>query len=318
MPRESGRRAVIVRKNYDDKSYRSFLHDSFRIEYKSDGRGRTPYYLNVIQKILDENISDIRIDTGEPFHYPDLHRDFRNISEYVRDHSLVRDPDDFLRMIDAFLQLKVPGFNDAYQKRQDADDTGMAMGAFLRDPTSVKDRYQLARNKQAVVGTFEYQDIDTFQEYRGAKRIVTFLGGNDRIDYLLMLDFDFEAALSKNFRRNEYLNLVYGFCIPGEEFSPVVMRTLRHHKRHLGLLYAPGNLIDMAGGVFDELTYEIFTTDKGQQGSKIHADDYSLDFAKALEIHYGPKLRKHLTKVTDKGVLEQLSERISYIEMELL
>lgn len=314
-------KTVIVRKSYHDKTYRTFLHDAFRLEYQRDGRGRQPFYLNVIQPLIDDNIHLIKIDTGDDFQFqfPALHRDFRNISEYIRKDNIKTTPDAFLRMIDAFMQLKVPGFNATFLEHQRSDETGLAMGEFLRDPGAATSRSRLALNAEPIVGIYEYEDIDTFQEYRGAKRIVSFLRG-ERIDYLLMLDFDFEAALSSTIRWDEHLNLIHGFCVPGEAFSPVVMRSLREHKRHLGLLYAPGNLIEMYGGVFDELTYEIFTTDKEQQGSRQVDHKYAdfPEFAEALEIHYGPRLRKHLSKVTDRKEIDQISNRIGKMKLELL
>ena len=312
---------IVVRKKYDEKTYRDFLHDAFSIERNRDRRGREAYYWQVMHSLVENYSSQIVLDSGEDYLFspPIMDDRCRMISAYIKKDALKRNPEPFLRMIDAFMQLKVPGFNSAFTQHLSMDATGLNMGEFLRDPNAALSRPQLALNAQSIIGLYKYKDVDTFQGFRGGNRYVAFLAG-ENIDYLLMIDLQFDTELDLSSGQDQRYRIVYGFCIPGEEFSPVIMRSLTKHNRQIGILYTSGNLIDMAGGHFEEMVFEIFTTDKDHQGSKSKNRTIGKDpnMAKAFELHYGPKLRRHISKVSKPQEFRKVSDKIDKIRLGLL
>lgn len=316
-----GKRPVIVREKYTDRTYCIFLHGAFKVEYERDPRGRSKYCIQVMEDLIVKNLSKIQHETESNFTLaaPNFYDGFRDISTYLKTGKPPSADTIFLRYIDAFMQLKVPNFNAAFDEHEAIEATGMMMGEFLRDPSAAKNREQLALNVQSVLGVFKYDEVDTLRQHHGQTRIVAFIAGNN-IDYILMLDFYINLVEKREPEGDEYLNLKYGFCIAGDEFSPVILRSFKEHKRHIGLLYTAGNLIDMSGGVFDEITYEVFTTDKSDQARNSPKSKYSGDpkMAKAFEIHYGPNLKRYLKKVSDINELAVVQKKIDILRMGLL
>ena len=222
-----------------------------------------------------------------------------------------------MRIIDAFMQIQHPGFDLGFNKIHTADTVGQFLGTYLRDQSVLADGMQQALNVQKIVGPqkiigiYEYEEIDTHREESGNMRIVCFLSGASN-DYLKVIDFIFDDRTDTGIPEGGNRNFITGFCIPSEAFSPLIMRSGSYKTRHLGLLYTPGNLVDMAGGVLDELTYEIFTTNKQQLGSATKARDDTHDqlFAKTLDIHYGPRLKHHLGPVSNKLKIRKITRLV--------
>ena len=298
---------IIVRKEYTDNRYREYLHQSFKLERSKYRRGRSKFVPFVMERLVEEHIEEISLDSTEPYQFqkPDFYQDYRDVSSYLANGRTPNSEAVFLRFIDAFMQLTITGFYAAFLDHQNSDQIGQMLGAYLRDPISADNRYHLASSAQSVEGIYKYEDVDTHQNLNGETRIVAFLPG-ENIDYLNIIDFHYEPGKLTTPYSNSKLDLICGFSIPGDKLSPVIMRTSRFRDRQLGLLYTPGNLTEMAGGVLDDFIYEVFTTDLDHQGEKSKSQKYDGDplIAKALNIHYGPRLRKNLLPLSDKEKIE--------------
>ena len=177
-------------------------------------------------------------------------------------------------------------------------------------------RMNLAINNQRIIGVYKYEDVDTHHNPTDETRYLALLSGINP-DYVLLLDAPIDIPL---FTRNmsEKLKIASGFCIPGDNFSLVVMRTLCFRRRQLGSLYSAGSLIDDSGGVLDELEYETFTAERDDVGLAQSQEQYGkTDFAKALAIHYGPRKRRALTKLSG-GEKEKITKRFDVLRRNML
>ena len=193
------------------------------------------------------------------------------------------------------------------------------MGAFLKDDSALDDRHQQSVNAQSIRGIFEYDGVDTHHEEIGEKRIVAFLSG-ESIDYLKLVDFKFDRASETFLPKDVDCEPLFGICIPGEEFSPVILRSDSYRTRQLGLLYTPENLVEINGEMPDELVYEVFTTNKDQLGSNSNADDISTDglFLQALNLHFGPRLKRDLEPLSNPQEIAKVADIIDQIATEVL
>lgn len=312
-------RKIIVRENYNDAKYRDFLWRSFKLEYEKDKvRGRTRFVEEVIWQTIDKYIDNIQLKSNAEykFQYFTHYKDYRDITNYLKTGKTPSTKSDtlFLREIDAFMQIKVRKFNSLYIEAESDDEIGILLGAYLRDPILGTDRYRLSATGQTIIGIYKYENVDTHNHNLNEIRMIAFIAGNN-IDYLQIIDFAYSPEKLNSEKADYKLDIVQGFCIPGEKVSLVILKTKRFKERQLGLIYSPGNLVDMSGGVLDDLVYEVFTTNMDRQGDRTNEDKYkdNLLIAKALNIHYGPRLRKNLIIVNnqEKHSVERFISKIS-------
>lgn len=310
---------IVVRKSYGDKTYRDFLRHSFRIEYNRDARGREKYFRWVMKPALTGVADTFDRDDKSKWspNYDRIEGNLKTISDFVGDgYTDRRFNDEFLRLIDAFLQIKLPGFNSAYAAHRNLNAVGMYLSSFLRDEQAYYDRSSLLKNATTLQGVYRYQDVDTHHGHTGDTRTIAFLSG-DTIDFLSVMDFvDVADARPERAARDVHS----GFCVPGNRFSLTAIRSENLKSRQIGILYTPGRLTDMSGDALDEITYEVFTTEDSHAGSRSTERDESLDplFAKALDIHYGPRLRRILRKLTDADVEDRQRAIIDSYRIKLV
>lgn len=318
-------RVITVRTSYiEDARYREKLRRQFRQKYLEVEGGRSPFFNTVMRRAFDRFSGEMRRDDGEKFtpNLDSLEDNLKRITDYVSlsaKHKTRRFDVGFLRIIDAFMQIKDAGFDRPFQDSTTSDSVGEILGGFLKDPSSDLEKRQLGKNANKILGIYEYKEVNTHQKFSGSSRIVAFIS-RDTIDYLKVIDFMLRETGNKFEAKIQYRDVVSGFCIPGDEFSPLIMRSLTYQTRHLGLLYTAGNLVDMDGGLLDDLIYEVFTTNQRHKGSAFKSEKYKNDplIAKALDIHYGPRLRRNLQIVTNIDRKNSLLKIISNIEMTVL
>ena len=315
---------ITVRQKYLDEDYRDLLRTMAKFEYSTvksrTGISTQKYAENVVIHTIEQSFELIKVegrDTFEP-DYDQIYSNRKLFSDFLGDrYPRRRFNDNLLQIVDAFLQIAVPRFQLIISEREVTDRVGNLLGAFLRDASSVSDRYQAALIQQKLLGIYKYQEVDSHQYRIGEDRFLAMFAGKNP-DYIDLLDINAKIKARDSLQR-ERLKTYTGFCIPGIKFSPVLMRTTCFRRRQLGLLYTPGSLIDAVGGALDEITYEVFTTDGSAFGSKFTAEKYGdSSFAKALDIHYGPKKRRQLKKLIAKTELQDAAERIEFIRRNML
>lgn len=291
---------------------------TFSIVYANDPKGRKPFFADIMEPLIHKHADLIHFEDGDrclaPI--PVLDESRRILTDYIADGNSREFGDVFLRFIDAFLQLRVPRFKASAADADSVDTIGMAIGEFLQDPVVARARSNLALSAQSILGIYEYPEIDTFQRHRGVMRCIAFLTGKS-IDYLSALDFQFDPSADPAPFNDKNVDLFNGFCIPGRAFSPIVMRSARTRERLNGLLYTPGVLVDLSGPLFDDLTLEVFTTDKAHQGSR---PDLLTDpaFVRTLALHYGPRLRRFLKRVHDPDRQKFLRRIVDRLKLKVL
>lgn len=293
------------------------------LEYSGDGRGRSPYYFKVIKPLLKEALGNMRFDDGKSFdpQFDQLEKDLKQLTDFVGESYSERKGYAFLLpILDAFMQIQIPGFDAAFKNQSNSDAVGLVFGEFLRDEISHENRSQLAVSHQKILGIYIYDEVDTYQATVDQKRVLALISGKN-IDYLQVIDAPFASLTGSKFGRHDRsLDLLTGFCIPGEAFSPVLLRTPTFRIRQIGLLYAPGHLIGTHGGALDELSFEVFSTDASALGSVQADGKYGSDslLSDALNIYFGPKLRRKLEKMPDSTLKSKISKRIERLKVNVL
>ena len=61
---------IIVRKEYTDEGYREYLHQSFKLERGKYRGGRSKFIPLVMERLVDEHIEEISLDSAEPYQFP--------------------------------------------------------------------------------------------------------------------------------------------------------------------------------------------------------------------------------------------------------
>ena len=314
---------ITVRRKYNDQRYRDYLRRAFKLEYSGDRRGRSPYYFQVIKPLLSGASGDMHYEDGTAFEpsFEQLEGDLKQLTDFIgKAYSERKGYSFLLPIVDAFMQLQIPGFDSAFKNQSNSDAVGLVFGEFLRDETSHMDRGQLAINHQEILGIYIYEEVDTYQATVDQKRVLALLSGKN-IDYLLVVDSPLSLLTNNTFGRHDRsLDLLTGFCIPGEAFSPVLLRTPMFRMRQMGLLYAPGHLIETFGEALDDLSYEVFSTDASVRGSVQADGKYGKDslIADALDIYFGPKLRRKLEKVPEGALKSKISKKIERLRADVL
>ena len=313
---------ISVKLRYADDDHRQLLRSGLKADFKSRRTkiGTRKFVEDILIPTVERNIERIVVEGDQRFrpNFAPLFDNHKLTQHFLSDNFEGRKfNDNLLRIVDAYLQITVRGFDAVVQSRDTADEVGMVLGEFLRDETALKDRYKLALSQQALLGIYRYGEVDTHRYHINDARYLAMFSGRNP-DYISLIDINAQN-LTAGPRRVERLKVYSGFCIPGEDFSPILMRTLCFRRRHVGLLYTPGSLIDASGGPLDELTYEVFTTEKEALSSKKTSEKYgSAAFAKALDIHYGPKKRRTLTKLSKGAELNEIERRFELFRREMV
>lgn len=314
-------RVIDIKSRYLDDDYRDLIRTTMKFEFDRQEAGTRKFLKEKVFPTIQNNLNRIRVDGKEEFrpHFNPLFDDHKVFNHFTSEkYQKRRFNDNLLRIADAFLQITVPYFNKLRLDRELADSAGMTLGAFLRDEALLKDRYQLSLSQQALIGIYQYQEVDSHQYRIGEDRFLAMFAGKHP-DYISLVDVCLAAKKEQNKTPDEALKAYIGFCIPGVKFSPAIMRTACFRRRQFGLLYTPGSLIDAVGGALDEITYEVFTTDTSTFGSKFTKEKYGdSSFAKALDIHYGPKKRRQIERLAQGQKLDEVSERIELIQRNMI
>jgi len=191
------------------------------------------------------------------------------------------------------------------------DAIGEVFGVFLRDPRLYQARYELALDAQRILGLYSYHLNGSVGAGSSEQRFLAFLSGATP-DYIFCLDFYLrESELAQE---DEYLRLQYGFCVPGREFSPLILKTHKHHERLAGLVYSPNALLDFESDLLRALTMDVFTTDRSQ--FKEEASDKYLDAAR--RIVDGPRIQVTLEKCKNASLIRRLEDKIARFRREYL
>lgn len=320
------RKKIVVQRSYSDPDYRWILRQSVQDHYWSlnsakKTRSTGDFFGEILSGKVAQNLDRIFWDNGEQFEpdFEETNTDRSRLNDFVR---IGKSPnrrfsDGFLALIDAYLQITLPWFDASYRHALRSDEMGMMFGAFLKDESALESRFQLELNKQRVVGVYEYDEADTHLNLTGDTRYLALVAGENP-DYINLLDasVDFSPYL-KN--RAEKLKISSGFCIPGEEFSLVVMKTLCFRRRQIGLLYSVGSLVDKTGGVLDEIEFETFSAENDPVGLAASTERYgSVAFAEALKIHYGTRKRQPLRKLPKGSQREAIIKRFELLKRNML
>ncbi|MFN3171245.1 MAG: hypothetical protein ACE37E_11190 [Hyphomicrobiales bacterium] len=293
---------VEIRREYTNPSQIEYYQQCIDWEQKRLRLSDTKMHER-IERTVDGHIESIRYaEDGAIYRRPSI--DKRMLSFFK---SGERKPLKVINLVDAYLQIIQPGINSYFEDLINISSTGLPLAAFLKEPLTKADRYQLSLYTQSLVGSYKFTDVNTHQALTDDERYLVIREGSS-IDFLTCID----ARIPKRTRstRNLSHNALAGFIIPGDQLSPVILRSVKYHRRQVGLIYTPGKLVDAAGGVFDRLRYEVFTTDLGQQGRLDKSSRYGGDFAKALELHYGPKLRRDLERISNQDEVATIKEYI--------
>lgn len=210
----------------------------------------------------------------------------------------------------AFLHERRPDRAANLDPNRATDTIGKIFGIFLRDPTLHQAPYELAVEGQRILGLYQYDAKDIGGQAIGDTRYLAFLAGATP-DYLFCADFYFRQH--QIVQGDEHLRLQYGFCVPGNEFSPLILRTHKHRERVAGLLYTPNALSDFKSDVLKDLRMDVFTTDKSQFGAS-----YGDHLDAAIRVWNGPRIQVVLKRVENARNIRMLNERIAQLRREYL
>jgi hypothetical protein len=193
--------------------------------------------------LLRDNEYRLQFDDGSKYKpdYDYLKRDLKLHTEFLRDPNLeTKSWIELFRFVDAFMQLRVNGFNSAFEKKAEIDTIGMMLGDFFRDKKFVSDRGGLAIAAQKATSIYIYDDVDTHRSSKKKKRALVLQPG-ENIDYLRAIDFAFSEEVDVYDWSENSADYMSGFCVPGDGISTIVMRSSIFRGQHFGLLYTPGH-----------------------------------------------------------------------------
>lgn len=319
-------RKLVVQIDYDDADYRALIRTAMQTHYwelrsEKKTRGSEAFFDQIVTGRVAAKLGDIYYSDGSEY-APDFERiivDRTKLNDFLRIGASPnrRFQNDFLALVDAYLQIERPGFDIAYRTAERSGEIGKLFGFYLMDESALLNRANQALNVQRILGIYQYDDVDTHLNLTGESRYLALFAGqtNDYIDLL-----DVPAPLSDTIiHQASKTKLMSGFCIPGQDFSLVVLKSLCFRQRQIGLLYSAGSLINSSGGVLDDLSFETFTTDKMALGGIKTTERYGdPSFIDALSIHYGPKKRRALERITQNDEFERIKLRIDRIRRRML
>lgn len=321
-------RKVLLRANYSD-DYRKAVWRRFCTLFDQSKSTRRHFYEDLFS-LVDTNTRHIQADFDPKFRYEFpisvINDDARTIiSEFYNEGGDRKFRNPLFWLFDAYVQIATPGFADIDADRRGVDDIGRDIGQFLRDPHLGAQNYNLSTASQKLTKYFEYDNVDTLNQFDGGMRYLCLFPGRT-VHYLFAVDFKYDIPKTKidmaRYVRHKHsdLQLYYGFCAPGQGFSPVIMKSHTVGERIAGFIYASAELINVSSEALDGLRFEVFTTDR-----QFHGDagrfDYSATgiFSRALAEAKGVKLARELRPVnrgTEK--YSNLEQMVSSIKIDIL
>lgn len=318
---------IYVRDHYED-DYNLFIWEFVvalhkRAESAGKKLGTQRFYKEHLRPTIERHIKRIRISNkpGYKFNFPsedDI--DFKYIQRYLTAPPTIRPDGEGIRklqMFDAYVQLSDPLAITFYESRQSTHAIGDVIGSFLRDQVFENIDYNLELAKQRIMHFYEYDNIDTLGSRDNTKRYLCLIRG-ERPSYLLSLDFAFEGEIKVRRTTSKRMRLYYGFCIPGEDFSPLVMKSFGWGERLTGVLYAPASLINLSSPALNQLTFDVFTTDKSFFGDAKSLANGSDALAKALSVHKGLRLQRRLWRISDDLLVSKLKQLVNCFQIDYL
>ena len=317
---------IVVQRRYLDQALLTQMRLTFKIAFdrfrqsSKKGRGRRPFFSNEISPAILDHLDRIKYSDGASAELHDkLDAVFRNdklITDFIGKNytdRVVFTP--LYPVVDAYLQIKSPGFGTIFRSKFSTHNAGTVMSGFLGEREYQINPYSRALKEKDLVGIYEYEDVDTHEASDGSKRILALIASAGQ-DFLSAVDIPVRATIGPLDRRNTSSDLLAGFCIPGNEFSPILMRTACFRFSNVGFLYTAGDLIDRKGQFLHSLTYEVLTNNRDDFGISYREKDDLV--SQAIGIYFGPKVRRHLSSVTDAERYRKIREKIDKIQMDML
>ncbi len=286
--------------------------------YDGSGLSRRKIFVRM-QGAIEDNLDRIK-KIGDPkfnFEYPNIDAERKLISEFAVNGYKRKFKDDIWHLFDAYVQLTTPKFLQMLKGRDDLDTMGQIVGHFLKDPIVGDSGYVLEQASQEILHFYHYDNVDNIGLFDESDRYVC-LFRSASPEYLFVMDFEFDGNHIGDIT-NERLRLYYGFCVPGEEFSPIIMRSFCLRERLAGLFFAPAAMVGKSSEFLNKLKFQVFTTDRSFHGNSKDNDEYG-EFTKlAMSAHKGPTLTRNLAKVDPNSSLyERLNLRVKQFKVELL
>ncbi|MGJ8527442.1 hypothetical protein [Maritalea sp.] len=312
----------IVLKNRYDWPYRLAVWRRCREIVAKKRLSADTFYTNEIMPKIEDNIDLIKAEFDPNYRFEwHVDNELRIVSDFLMEGDTRKFGLKRFHMFDAYVQIASPKFVTLTNGKEDLDKMGEIVGHFLRDPSMGELSYLLAQAKQKLLHFFSYDNVDTLGAYDETERYLCLFVG-ETPDYLFALDFAYvESDIVPLY--DEKLRLYYGFCAPGEDFSPIVMRSYCLRERLAGLLYTKSSLIDLSSASLNDLTFEVFTTDQSFHGSKKEAEKEESPAmqaaSKALQLVKGVKLGRNLTKIhEDSDLYTSMNSRVQKFIVDFL
>lgn len=309
---------IVLQQEYSSH-YRYAVWSKFReaIERSLLGRRR---FIVLLESEIEKNLYRIELenDPDYEFEWPAADESRRFITEFVNkgDKRVINITT--FRYFDAFVQITFPKFRSALKGKDDLDSMGEIVGHFLRDPNVGEVKYLQEQAKQNILHFFEYDNVDTIGTHDETVRYLCLFVGRTP-DYLFALDFAFRTDNVVFLGDDEKLRLFYGFCAPGENFSPLVMRSYCLRERLAGILYNKSTLVDLDGEKLRQLQFDVFTTDRAFHGQPTAQYDQHDVVRRALIAQKGAKLGRPLNRVPKNSAkYALLKDRVDRFKFDFL
>lgn len=327
-------RKIAVQYEYD-ADYRHLLWKAFKEDYVGSDCGQKPFYYREMRPRIDPMIKNIEMENAPDdkyeFRYPDLYAGYKLISDYVREGGIEEDvnqttnkkPRNFsaekIRLFDAYMKIKHPVIATTFSPSRDTDATGFVFGEFLTDVAVRKRLYEMEVTLQSLIGIYEYQEETTGAARTGINRYLALFRG-DTEGYLLVMDFSWSLSDKVVHLVDEHLRLYYGFCIPGRNFSPIILRSLDQRERQVGMMYGKDALVDFSAPTLEQVFLQTYTTDIDHFPDKPGDDQSSKTklFQEVLRLKEGPVLNRTMFRVKNSNEYNAIAKRIRKIKRDRL
>lgn len=325
-------REIITLYHYDTE-YLQLLWNAVRTDYDRTNLRRELYFEREIKLRIDAHVKNIKVEGHDEisFIYPDLHDECRLISHYLRNGGMLENearnkkkPRKFsillLRMFDAYMKIKYPVIATTFSPNRDTDATGLVFGEFLTDVAVRKRLYEMEVTLQSLIGIYEYQEETTATFRTGIDRYLALFQGNTQ-GYLLVMDFSWSLSDKIVHLVDEHLRLYYGFCIPGQKFSPIILRSLDQRERQVGMMYGKDALVDFSAPTLEQIYLQTYTTDSEHFPDKSDGDQSKETklFQEVLRLKEGPILNRTMFRVKKKSnEYKAIAKRIERIKRDRL
>lgn len=214
---------------------------------------------------------------------------------------------DRLQLIDAFLQLQDEHKILMLQKRADPDIVGSSLASFLGNPDLAVKPYERALLIQKLEGYYEYTNVDNIGGADKTKRYLR-LWIPGKSTYMKAIDLGMNTETQQAPQR-----IFTGFCIPGIDFSPIVMRSLATSDTLSGMLYSPAKLIGIETEGLNALRFDIFTSSKSFFAPFLE-DRFENAVSQVRQAQRGPRVARTLIKIKSDKLIIELDRSMSKIK----